>query len=63
MQYPLEEKIGVPELLVEREREAANFGEWLSWIPKKNSQIAGDSGASQERQNRVCATYFQSVME
>ncbi len=35
MQYPLEEKIGVPELLVERKREAANFGEWLSWIPKK----------------------------
>ena len=35
MQYPLEEKIGVPELLVERKREAANFGEWLSWVPKK----------------------------
>jgi len=35
MQYPLEEKIGVPELLVERKREEANFGKWLSWIPKK----------------------------
>ena len=35
MQYPLEEKIGVPELLVKRKREEANFGKWLSWIPKK----------------------------
>ena len=35
MQYPLEEKIGVPELLVGRKKEFAYFGKWLSWIPKK----------------------------
>jgi hypothetical protein len=35
MQYPLEEKIGDPELLVGREREWKNFGKWLKYIPKK----------------------------
>jgi hypothetical protein len=35
MQYPLEEKIGDPELLVGRSREFQNFGKWLKYIPKK----------------------------
>jgi len=38
MQYPLEEQIGDPDLLVGREREFTNFGKWLANIPKKLSK-------------------------
>ena len=38
MQYPLEEKIGAPELLVGRDKEFANFYKWISKIPKKLSK-------------------------
>lgn len=38
MQYPLEEKIGRPELLVGREKEFANFNKWISRIPGKLSK-------------------------
>jgi hypothetical protein len=35
MEYPLQEKIGDPSLLVGRSREFQNFGKWLRYIPKK----------------------------
>ncbi len=35
MHYPLEEKIGNPDLFVGREREFRNLGKWLSKIPRK----------------------------
>ncbi len=38
MQYPLQEKIGDPDLLTGREREFRTFGQWLSKIPKKLSK-------------------------
>ncbi len=38
MQYPLEEKIGDPDLLVGREKEFANFGKWIANIPKRLSK-------------------------
>ena len=38
MQYPLSEKIGVPELLVGREKEFENFGKWLKNIPRRLSK-------------------------
>jgi len=38
MQYPLEEKIGRPDLLVGREKEFANFNKWISRIPEKLSK-------------------------
>ncbi len=38
MQYPLEEKIGNPDLLVGRDREFENFGRWIANIPKKLSK-------------------------
>ncbi len=38
MQYPLQEKIGDPDLLVGREKEFRNFGKWLVNIPKKLSK-------------------------
>ena len=38
MQYPLPEKIGVPELLVGREQEFENFGKWLQNIPRRLSK-------------------------
>ncbi|SLM30069.1 conserved hypothetical protein [Desulfamplus magnetovallimortis] len=38
MQYPLQEKIGTPELLVGREKEFKNFGKWIANIPKKLSK-------------------------
>jgi len=38
MQYPLEEKIGNPSLLVGREEEFTNFGRWLANIPGKLSK-------------------------
>ncbi len=38
MQYPLEEKIGDPELLVGRDREFENFGRWIANIPKRLSK-------------------------
>lgn len=38
MQYPLEEKIGIPELLVGRVSEFANFNKWLANIPRKLSK-------------------------
>ncbi len=38
MQYPLQEKIGQPELLVGRVREFANFRQWLENIPRKLSK-------------------------
>lgn len=38
MQYPLQEKIGQPELLVGRAREFANFQQWLANIPRKLSK-------------------------
>jgi hypothetical protein len=38
MQYPLQEKIGNPDLFVGREKEFRNFGKWLANIPKKLSK-------------------------
>jgi len=38
MQYPLEEKIGDPDLLVGRDREFEKFGKWIANIPKKLSK-------------------------
>ncbi|QTA92755.1 hypothetical protein [Desulfonema magnum] len=38
MEYPLEEKIGDPELLVGREKEFRNFGKWIAGIPKRISK-------------------------
>ncbi len=38
MNYPLEEKIGSPELLVGRQREFTNFGKWIDNIPRKLAQ-------------------------
>lgn len=38
MQYPLPEKIGVPELLVGREQEFANFDRWVKGIPRRISK-------------------------
>ncbi len=38
MQYPLEEKIGNPDLLVGREREFKQFGKWINKMPKKLSK-------------------------
>ncbi|MDM8552475.1 hypothetical protein QUF72_20480 [Desulfobacterales bacterium HSG2] len=38
MQYPLEEKIGAPDLLVGRDREFEKFGKWIANIPKKLSK-------------------------
>ncbi len=38
MQYPLQEKIGNPNLLVGREKEFLNFGKWIANIPKKLSK-------------------------
>lgn len=38
MQYPLPEKIGVPELLVGREQEFANFDRWVKGIPQRISK-------------------------
>lgn len=37
-QYPLQEKIGNPELLVGREKEFQNFGKWIANIPRKLSK-------------------------
>ncbi|RLC07625.1 MAG: hypothetical protein DRI57_25625, partial [Deltaproteobacteria bacterium] len=38
MQYPLQEKIGDPSILVGREEEFKNFGKWLAFIPRKLSK-------------------------
>jgi len=38
MHYPLEEKIGNPDLFVGREKEFRNVGKWLSKIPRKASK-------------------------
>ncbi len=38
MQYPLNEKIGEPELLVGREKEFKHFGKWITNIPKRLSK-------------------------
>jgi hypothetical protein len=38
MQYPLPEKIGVPELLVGREQEFASFDRWVEGIPRRISK-------------------------
>ncbi|QTA92756.1 hypothetical protein [Desulfonema magnum] len=38
MEYPLQEKIGDPELLVGREKEFRNFGKWIAGIPKRISK-------------------------
>jgi len=38
MQYPLEEKIGDPSLLVGRDREFADFSRWIANIPKRLSK-------------------------
>ncbi|MCP3945108.1 MAG: hypothetical protein GY710_27020 [Desulfobacteraceae bacterium] len=38
MKYPLQEKIGNPDLLVGREKEFKNFGKWIANIPKKLSK-------------------------
>lgn len=37
-QYPLQEKIGNPDLMVGREKEFANFRKWIGNIPKKLSK-------------------------
>ncbi len=37
MKYPLEEKIGSPELLVGRKKEFINFAKWIDNIPGKLS--------------------------
>lgn len=38
MQYPLPEKIGVPELFVGREQEFANFNQWVQGIARRISK-------------------------
>ena len=38
MQYPLEEKIGPPDLLVGRAKEFVRFNKWLKFIPRKLSK-------------------------
>jgi hypothetical protein len=38
MQYPLNEKIGEPDLLVGREKEFKQFGKWIKNIPKRLSK-------------------------
>ena len=38
VQYPLEEKIGSPDLLVGRKKEFASFNKWISKIPNKISK-------------------------
>ncbi|HLC15059.1 MAG TPA: hypothetical protein VJL89_02385 [Thermodesulfovibrionia bacterium] len=38
MQYPLEEKIGHPDLLVGRTEEFEKFQKWIDFIPKKGSK-------------------------
>ena len=38
MQYPLNEKIGDPDLLVGREKEFKHFGKWIKNIPKRLSK-------------------------
>lgn len=38
MQYPLEEKIGTPDLLVGREQEFTRFHKWIANMPKKLSK-------------------------
>jgi hypothetical protein len=38
MQYPLNEKIGEPELLVGREKEFKHFGKWIKNIPRRLSK-------------------------
>lgn len=38
MQYPVEETIGRPELLVGRKEEFAKFHKWISRIPDKLSK-------------------------
>lgn len=38
MHYPLEEKIGNPELLIGREAEFARFHKWIANMPKKLSK-------------------------
>jgi len=38
MQYPLREKIGVPELLVGREKEFSRFNKWIDNIPRTLSK-------------------------
>jgi len=38
MKYPLEEKIGHPDLFVGREKEFRNFGQWIDNMPRKLSK-------------------------
>ncbi len=38
MDYPLEEKIGIPALLIGREQEFEKFNKWIAYIPKKLSK-------------------------
>jgi GTPase SAR1 family protein len=38
MQYPLTEKIGTPDLLVDRELEFQKFNKWIANIPKRLSK-------------------------
>jgi len=38
MQYPLEERIGDPDLFVGRHRELANFSQWIDSIPRKRAK-------------------------
>ncbi len=38
MLYPLEERIGLPDLFVERKAVGAEYGKWISRIPKKLSK-------------------------
>ncbi|MCE7989875.1 MAG: hypothetical protein DYG89_52680 [Caldilinea sp. CFX5] len=38
MQYPLEEKIGNPDLLIGREAEFARFHKWIDNMPRKLSK-------------------------
>ncbi len=38
MKYPLEEKIGKPELLVGREKEFRQFNRWIANIPETLSK-------------------------
>jgi hypothetical protein len=38
MQYPLPEKIGLPELFVGRDKEFANFNQWVQGIARRVSK-------------------------
>ncbi|MDJ0837646.1 MAG: hypothetical protein QNK37_14115 [Acidobacteriota bacterium] len=57
LQYPLKERIGDPNLFVERAQEAAEFHKWFAGIPKmlSKSRVVGE--------DRVYPTPVQPTLE